>query len=730
MTPARVRAALAPGAIVAVFQPIVRLDDWTVIGYEALARPRDEAFGGPEGLLRAADAAGLRAEAELACWGAALDAGPVPGGALLFLNVSPRVLSHPGFLELASRLPREVVLELTERESVEDYPALRRTLGAWAERGALVAIDDVGAGFSSITTVLEVGPSFVKIARPIVAGLHRDPRRREVVSFLVRFAAETGVTVVAEGVEEEADLIALHDLGVACVQGYLPSRPAPPWPVPALEPPWASAPTAGVAPVLLDDADPDPVPGLATAPTVREACRAVVAAFARREAFLTSLYLERGGLLRCQGLQGYWQLLDGMPPGAGVIGTVFRTGEPTLVEDVAASGSYLEATPGVRAEACVPVVSGSVVVGALNIESTVTLPVGLLGEMRTAARDLGDRIEALGGLPRERRSDRLARHAATLAGLVDGPAIAWTAAVAAADVAELSSAMIATAGSDGTLLVRAATGPLAPVFDALDPEALRHMLGWVDGVRSCYTYGHTSGQGLVGHEVLRAGGAEALVVLPIDGTAGRTGILVLADAEPLMLRTEDVELLELLAAQASACLRTAAALEALSDRASRDPLTGLGHHATFRAALAAAAVTGTDGRRLAVLVVDVDCFKEINDRHGHLAGDDSLRAVAGALATALRTGDALYRIGGDEFAALICVGSEAEAFAVGGRLLEAARALDGMSVSVGIAIADGAESADALLERADAALYDVKRGGRDGVALAPESAGAQAPLWA
>lgn len=719
MTPARVRAALAPGAIRSEFQPIVRMADWTVIGYEALARPRDPVFGGPEGLLSAAEAAGLREEAEMACWRAALDAGPVPGRGLLFLNVSPGVLAHPGFLELAADLPREVVLELTEREWIGDYSALRRTLDAWTERGALIAIDDVGAGFASMTAVLDLAPSFLKIARPIIAGLHRDPRRQKVVSFFVDFVADTGVTLVAEGVEHEEDLIALHELGVGCVQGYLPSRPAPPWAAPAVDPPWSSSATA-----------PELVPGLAGAATVRDACRAVVGAFARRELLLPSLYLERGGLLRCQDLRGYWQLLDGMPPGAGVIGTVFRTGEAVLIGDVASSGDYLEAAPGVRAEACVPIRSGAVVVGAFNVESAATLPAGLLGEMAAAAEALGRRIEALGGLPRERRADRLARHATSLADLVDAGAIARTAAEAAADVAELSSAMIATVDPGGTLHARATAGPLAPMFDALDAEALGHMLGWVGGVRSCYTHGDTSGRGFVGHEALRAAGAEALIVLPLEGPAGRTGIVVLADTEPVVLGTEDVELLEQLAAQASACLRIAAAVEALSDRASRDPLTGLGHHATFRAALAAADAETPDAGRLAVLVVDVDCFKQINDRLGHLAGDDSLRAVAAALANALRTSDALYRIGGDEFAALLRVSSDDEALAVGARLLAAVRGIDELSVSVGVAVAEPGERGVALLARADAALYAVKRSGRGDVRLAPLADRAQAPLWA
>src|ERR1700743_2846466 len=112
------RALLKPGAIRAVFQPIVRLSDLGTIGYEGLAR-----FPTPPGLvalppdvtLAAAERSGLREELEVACWAAAPAAGFPPEGRLLWVNLSPEALGHPGLLEVAGRLSRRLVIELTEQ---------------------------------------------------------------------------------------------------------------------------------------------------------------------------------------------------------------------------------------------------------------------------------------------------------------------------------------------------------------------------------------------------------------------------------------------------------------------------------------------------------------------------------------------------------------------------------------------------------------------------------------
>lgn len=442
---------------------------------------------------------------------------------------------------------------------------------------------------------------------------------------------------------------------------------------------------------------------LTRAESVKQACAAVVGWLADDPALMPSIYLERGGRLRCQAVTGYWQVFDGMPPGVGVIGKTFVREHPTVVADASSSGDYLEAVPSVHGEACVPVWVEGTVIGVLNVESETSL-----------AADIVTTLE-LGGLPIESRSQRLARHATGLAGLSDAPAIAENVVRAACDVAGMQSAMLLL-GSGGSLAVGAAYGPHAQRLTTLDTCTHEVIAGWVDAATSVYSIGEASGRGFAGHETLRAAGAAAIVAVPVHVPGERDGVLLLVDGSAIALDTEDVELVELLAAQAGSALATAAAIEELHERAARDPLTELGHHATFVDALASACEADPPVP-FAVLVIDIDRFKAVNDRHGHRAGDDLLVRCAQALRRHLRSSDCLYRIGGDEFAALVPDVDDAQALAVAQSLRTAVARHAGPTVSVGVAVHVRGESQAALFARADAALYEVKRAGRDQVTL-------------
>lgn len=448
------------------------------------------------------------------------------------------------------------------------------------------------------------------------------------------------------------------------------------------------------------------------------ACQAVAAHLAEDARLMPSLYLEEGGRLRCQAVHGYWQVLDGIPPSAGVIGLTFRTGEPVMILDIATSAEYLAAVPGVRAEICVPVLTGARVVGVINVESREALEAGLADEMRVCARLLGERLGSLGGAPSPSAAQLLARHAAHLAGLVEVEAVERAAVAAALDVSAMDTAMIATAEPNGPLNVRHASGALAGALLSVEQPALERMSAWVRAGTSCYTVGEAGGVGFMGVDRLREAGVETLIVLPLAGRDSPSGLLVLARREVARLETREMELLELLAAQVASCLRTAAAVSELRERAARDPLTGLGHRATFGDALAGARAAQGDGLVPAVLMIDVDGFKAINDTRGHACGDGVLRDIARVLSGALRSGDRLFRLGGDEFAGLVHVRTEEEALDVGRRLAAAARTQVQVSVSIGVALTRADESDAALLERADSALYTVKRDGRNGVAKA------------
>ena len=156
----------------------------------------------------------------------------------------------------------------------------------------------------------------------------------------------------------------------------------------------------------------------------------------------------------------------------------------------------------------------------------------------------------------------------------------------------------------------------------------------------------------------------------------------------------------------------------LHKQASRDPLTQLSNHAAFHASLdAAVAVARRDGTEFGLLAVDVDLFKQINDRHGHPFGDAVLRAIADELRSAIRDGDTAARVGGDEFAVLLPGAGAASAAEAAERIRERMRSVtvdqEQLSISIGVASypAHGADAAE-LMEVADQALYASKRAGR------------------
>jgi diguanylate cyclase (GGDEF)-like protein len=268
--------------------------------------------------------------------------------------------------------------------------------------------------------------------------------------------------------------------------------------------------------------------------------------------------------------------------------------------------------------------------------------------------------------------------------------------------------------------VCAATGPFAEQLRALPVAQLASMAAWVATGTSSYTVGTVEGIGFPGHEELRTYGAGSLVVLPLRTAGARRGMLVVTTEQVLRLRAEDVELLELLAATVTTCLQIADNVQALRQRAAADALTGLGHHATFHAAISPTRQRA-GGDRLAVLYIDVDHFKAVNDSEGHAAGDRLLIALAGCMQAALRDDDLLFRIGGDEFAALAHVATDEQAVALGERLLRSVHETSAVSLSIGVAVEAPGESDTALLARADAAVYAAKAAGRGVVRLSPRT---------
>lgn len=224
-----VRALLAPGAVIAAFQPIVRIRNDEVIGYEALARMSHPRGLGPAAWLAAAQRHGLRHDLEVACLETAVASGPPPDGALLFVNLSASLLDDERVRAVLEPLADRLVIELSEQEQVDDYLALATRIGTWQERGTRIAVDDTGSGYASLRHVLRVEPAFIKLDQSLVHGVDRDRIRRALIASIVAFAQESGAQVIAEGVETQDQMAALLHVGVPLAQGYLLGRPAPGW---------------------------------------------------------------------------------------------------------------------------------------------------------------------------------------------------------------------------------------------------------------------------------------------------------------------------------------------------------------------------------------------------------------------------------------------------------------------------------------------------------------------
>ncbi|MGZ6792262.1 MAG: EAL domain-containing protein, partial [Mycobacteriales bacterium] len=195
------------------YQPIVDLVTGDVRGVEALAR-----FSGTGRTTSQwfDDASRVERTSELELLTARTALGEsLAWGGDLWLNLSASVLLSPAVGSLLEgRDLSRLVVEVSEHEQVADYSAVRRALDPWRARGLRLAVDDAGAGFSSLRHVLELAPDIIKLDISLVQNLPTDPSRRALVTALVAFAAEAGALVVAEGVESEAEVLALRGSGV------------------------------------------------------------------------------------------------------------------------------------------------------------------------------------------------------------------------------------------------------------------------------------------------------------------------------------------------------------------------------------------------------------------------------------------------------------------------------------------------------------------------------------
>jgi diguanylate cyclase (GGDEF)-like protein len=248
------------------------------------------------------------------------------------------------------------------------------------------------------------------------------------------------------------------------------------------------------------------------------------------------------------------------------------------------------------------------------------------------------------------------------------------------------------------------------------------------GLESSFYRSHSNGRGPYAWD-------RHWLVVPLQRPDGEPRGLVWADdpSDRLLPGRETLQALRLFADQAAAALEAARDFEATTHRADHDPLTGLANRATLSGRLRHSLQrVKRANHTLAVLFIDLDNFKQVNDSLGHDAGDELLRTIAARIDDDLRPGDTVARFGGDEFVAL-CedVGSAEEALEVAERLRSAlaepmplAGGAVNVTASIGVALPDRPDrSAEMLLQAADRAMYEAKAAGRDATRLATPGAG-------
>ncbi|GHJ43622.1 hypothetical protein Cs7R123_09640 [Catellatospora sp. TT07R-123] len=460
---------------------------------------------------------------------------------------------------------------------------------------------------------------------------------------------------------------------------------------------------------------------LADCDSPARACNATVSVLNARTGGAADALLVSAGQLAVVACSGAWQAPAAVPTHYGIVGRVLATARTVVIGD--ASIEYAGVHPGrpVGSVVCAPVPGPAEgAIGVLNLEFDRL--VGNLAPWGSGLAQIGSRLGArigqLGGPPEQSRAERLLRHTIAFGSAANGTELAVHVCQAAVEVAGLASAIMLLRGSPSSpttgvhvlLAAHTAAGAadLPARVAAFEPSRLSQMIDTVCRLGASHTFGDSGSADTRGFDALVRAGVRTLIAVPIP-LGGRMSevprleaALLVMDEAAVRVDVATVSVLELLITNAVMCRERLAALHRLQQLADSDPLTGLRHQGPFTQRLAA-----TRAGRTALLVVDVDNFKQVNDTAGHAAGDRLLVEVAEALRGALRAEDEVFRVGGDEFVAVLDVVDEVQAAATAARLV-AAVGERGCAVSVGVAVRRRDESAESALHRADRAMYAAK----------------------
>ena len=733
-------AALAPGGVRSVFQPIVELDTGRVVAYEALARGPEGPLQRPDQLFAAARSVGRLAELDEICRAAAFR-GAVEQGLLapltVFVNVEPEILdSAPldDLLAIAEGAPQDlrIVIEITERALAARPAELLRTVERVRALGWGVAVDDVGADSMSLAFLPLLSPDVVKLDLRLVQE-RPGPAIAEIMNAVNAHAERTGAVILAEGIETREHLATARALGATLGQGWLFGRPGP-----------GAAPGLSSGELVLRGAaagapvNSSPFACLPADVTLRRSPKSLLIELSKQlereamrlgETCVVAATFQEARHFTPSTIQRYRDLVERT-------GFVCALGEDLPVEPL----------PGVRGATLDPAdpVRGEWDVVVLGPHFSAALLARDLGD---AGADLDRGFEYALTYDRDtvvRAAQALLTRVAPRTGvpLAETPAHSDTRPVAA----------LPPVGTDGDALLRpalAATTSGVTISDMRLPDqpliylngAFEQLAGLpreeilgrncrflqsadtdpaaVARIRAAIDRGEECRETLLN---VRGPDREPwwneihlAPVLDTDGTVVQYigvqhDVTARVEAERALLQERD---------------RTQACLTRIEELAYTDPLTGLPNRRRLEEQVETAiwdARSGSD--TIALLFLDLDGFKAVNDSRGHAAGDELLQTVARTLRGRLRRGDLLARLGGDEFlVALTGLAPEtaaAEARRVADGLVAAVRAAGEpadrefavrASVGIGVYPRDGEEFA-ALLHSADVDMYARKTASR------------------
>jgi len=216
------------------YQPIIRASDRGLHGYEALMRSKESSLPHPGAILDAAERLGRIHDVGRRVRGiVAAPVASMPADAFLFVNLHAADLGDETLFDPQSPLARiasRVVLELTERATLEGVDGAERRVAQLREMGFQIAIDDLGAGYAGLTSFALLEPQVVKLDMTLVRDVDKLPTKAKLIQSVCSVCRDLGVTVVAEGIETRTERDRLIELGCDMLQGYLHARPGPAFP--------------------------------------------------------------------------------------------------------------------------------------------------------------------------------------------------------------------------------------------------------------------------------------------------------------------------------------------------------------------------------------------------------------------------------------------------------------------------------------------------------------------